>query len=241
MKTISAIKIRFSMMRFYFGLYLFFCHGLVFSQDEKVVLMDNKPVDQQRYEDIDGSPYLFENFVKGTIYLNNKLFVSDILLNYNGKTETIEYNRDGGVFELDQKYFVKVDIYSDQYHQKHKKYMRDTTEFVKGLSPTDDTKLYIKVFGGSKATVFKEFNVYVAKRKIENVGKTIHLQTFGTQFLYYLLKDGDLKVFKLKHKNVLEELGGGKELQNFVKANKLKLDNEGDLVKLLEYYNSMGS
>ncbi len=204
-----------------------------------MILQNTTPVDPNRYEDFDGSPHLFNEFQKGTIYENNINFISDILLNYNGETGTIEYQRDGKIYELDDTFFVKVEIASNNYQNKYRKSMSDTTIFIKGLNSEDYTKFYIMIYGGPNATVFKEFNVFTSTRKIENVGETIKLKTFSGQFLYYVVKGGSPEYFKLRKKNVIEALDGNKEVQAFIKDRQLKLDNENDLKALIEYYNTL--
>ena len=202
------------------------------------VLSNNTPIDEDRYEDIKGSPYLFEEFVSGTLYQTNKDFIKDLKINYNGFSGSFEFEKDGKHYELDNEFYVKLEVVTDKFSKDRSDNMSDTTVFLRGLNPDDYTRFYMMVEGGENATIFKEFDVYESKRKIENVGLTIDVKNFGSQFLYYAVQGSTPKVFKLKSKTVLKTLGD-KRLELYTKNKGLKLDNEKDLRQLVKYYNSL--
>ena len=116
--------------------------------------------------------------------------------------------------------------------------MSDTTEFIKGLNMLDPIGLYIKIFNSTSLTVIKEFRVLLVKRELQNVGATIMVKNFAPSFLYYLLEGGDIEQFRLKKNSVLNIIDN-KEVSLFVKKEKIKLDNESDLKKVLTFYNQL--
>lgn len=203
-----------------------------------VILRNAKPVDKDRYKEIEDSPYMYRNFVNATLYKSNNQFIKDLPLNYNGHTGNFEYQKNGNIYELDNEFFVKIEIVSEDYNPAFSKNMSDSVVFIKGLNPDDYEKFYILVEGGVNATVFKEFTSFVSKRKIENVGKTIVLKTFGTQFLYYMVQGKSPELLKLRKKSILD-LINNQEVEAFVQNQNIKLNSEEDLKKTISFFNQM--
>jgi hypothetical protein len=216
---------------------LLFFH--TFSQNNNIILLDDEPVDPNRYKEIRRTPHIFSEFVEARIYKTNREFI-DVPINYNGYTGTFEYKRDEDIIELDKAFFLKIDVFTDKYPKEFNSYMSDTTIFVRGLNPDDYEKFYIQVYGDFAISVFKEFTVFIGENKIENVGNTITYEYFSPRFHYYFVRDGKPEMVKLKKKPILEYLGD-KRLNGFVKENKLQVDNEQDLIRLLEKYSQLNS
>ncbi len=203
-----------------------------------VVLRTTEPVDRFRYEDIHGDPYLFSEFVPATLYKTNKEYIKNLPMNFNGYSGMFEYQANGRIYELDNEFFVKIEIQSDKYLEEYAPYMSDSIVFIKGLNPQDYMKFYIMLEGGFNATVFKEFKTFVSERKIENVGKTIEVNNFSSVFLYYLVTGQEPESLKLKKRPILRALNS-KEVDDFVRENELELESEDELIQLLQYYNSI--
>ncbi|MFY0685907.1 MAG: hypothetical protein JXQ90_02015 [Cyclobacteriaceae bacterium] len=208
--------------------------SISFAQDNKVVLIDADPIDPKRYEDVMYSPYLFEEFVPATLIDKDRNELTYSKINYNGYTQEFEYQTEDKVIELDKSYHLVVKFNSDKFTSGLEKKMSKSTQFIRGINPTDFDEFYIEVYKGESHYVFKEFEVTIVNNKIQNVGQTIDRKMFAAKFVYFIAKDGNLTPFSLNKKSVTQALGSTKAVKSYIKSNKLRMNEESDLTQLFE-------
>jgi hypothetical protein len=61
-----------------------------YTQNEKIIWENVKPIEANRYGKVKGSPFLFETFIEAKILTNNNLLINNISLNFNGYTHQFE-------------------------------------------------------------------------------------------------------------------------------------------------------
>lgn len=198
-----------------------------------IFITDNKgtPIKAGAYSEIVGSAYFPEEFVKGIGFLKSGTKTDAISMRINCLTNEIHYmNSDDKEWIFPRGQFVRVEMRKGL----------DTWIVVSGLPKVDnltESTLFFVVYEGKislltyrwkRINETTEFNSGVVKKKFE---------TIEDQYLY----DGTKMVKVTKDSNQLLELFQSKKDQvaQFVKANKLKLKRKDDLIKLLEYYNSI--
>lgn len=212
-----------------------------FSQknQDKTLILNNNTIDENRYKDIKRSPYLYNEFVLGSLLGKDGSQVDSILINYNGYSQQFEYqNEEGGIIELDSRYYFKATIVSDDYNPSILlKFDSDTTVFTKGLNVADSRKFYVEVYKSKNIIVFKEFLMTLAVNEVQTVGSTVSFKYFSPKSFYYMIKEGEPVRFLLKKKSVLSTLEN-KDVAAFVKKEKLRMFNEVDLKKSLRFYDS---
>ncbi|MFY0685630.1 MAG: hypothetical protein JXQ90_00620 [Cyclobacteriaceae bacterium] len=191
-----------------------------------------------RYENIEKSPYLFADFVSAKALING--IPEEIELNYNGYTKSFEFAQNGKLKKLVVAPYEQIIVddfeassdYSD-------KYASEEVEFVKGFDSNRPRDLQLAVYSGEGVRVYKKFVVELSKREYTDPVKgRISKEFFVPRFHYYYITDGKTKPLNLGKKKVLAELND-KKIEQYVKKNKLKLDNESDLVNLMAYYDQM--
>lgn len=219
-------------------IYLLFFSTQILAQNESFVI--NSPYNNlftfttksASYDnDVQGSPYLQEEFKRGGIYKNQELLVN-VKMRFNahrGEMEFIGVNDSIYVLGKTKELWAEMDsrsyrimLFENKIGQVRNAYFNELNE--------GDLKLLFKPqidFKKGKET----YDSYRPKVK----------PSFVKNGSYYI-KTGDTPANKIRlnRKNVLKLLSKEKEeILAFVKKNKLDLGNETDVVQLLNYYNSL--
>ena len=198
-----------------------------FIQDDQ-----GRPVLTKNYVDVQGSPFLFENWVKATVRFQNGKTYSDVPM--------------------------KLDIVADKPYFKNPKdedlleFIDPVTEFV--LFSSEQGPLIFR--NGFKANeglgkqnfyhVLFDGGTKLLKRKVKKIIETKDfnsasaVRSFEEMTFYYIGKDGLAASIRKDKKNILEVLGNHQaELESYIKEHKLNLKNEDHLIRLFAYYNSL--
>ena len=202
-------------------------------------MLNNNPIEENRYKDIKRTPYLLNQFTYGILLGIDGNFIDSVLLNYNGYSKEFEYRRaDGKIITLDSRYYFRITLFSNDFNEYIlQKFDSDTITFVRGLNISDARKFYIQIHRSENILVFKEFLVTLGVNEIQNVGNTISFKYFAPKSYYYLIKEGQPIRFLLKKKSILNAMDD-KKISSFVKNEKLKLSSEQDLKRVLDEYDS---
>ncbi|HFA48859.1 MAG TPA: hypothetical protein ENJ95_07570 [Bacteroidetes bacterium] len=198
---------------------------------QKSMLFQNpQKWDEYRYEDMQGSPFFFKEFVKGDIHEIGGKIYRDLDVNLNGYTRNIEVRRGDEFIELEEGPYYKVEARS-----VNKDGDTTNTVFATTAISQFDGRFVQLVYDGEKRKLFNDFLVTISENKAETPGKTLVIKRFARKPRYFLLEDGELRLFKLKKKNILLALGHKKEIETFAKKNKIKIDSAVGVAKVLEY------
>ncbi len=213
----------------------FFLMGFaLFSQ--KFTLFNNpQKWDENRYSEIKGSPFIFKDFVAGNVYDTDGKVSKNILLNLNGYTQNIELRRGDDFIELEERSYYKVEVETDN---KEGKIIKNV--FVATNIAEFDGRFVQLIYDGEKRKVFNDFLVTISQHKTETPGQTVIVKRFAPKDRYFILEDGELSIFKLKKKNIIQQFGHKKEIESFLKKNKIKVESMEGIVKLLEYVEDLG-
>ena len=183
---------------------------------------------------IEGSPYENDAFLPGAIYTSEKVIAGNVLLRYNILSDEIEMkkqsnanNKEYSSLIKDPKYFAK--IRNDIYVFVMKNGSIDEGGYFKVLSDGEHYDLYKKV-------------------TVEFIEKTFAKTSYGrdtpAQFkredVYYLVSND--KFYELPNKkNKLIDVFNAKEseVKKYIKSENLNIKEEADLIKVINYYNSI--
>jgi len=208
-----------------------------FSQQSTKISMLSTALNEDRYPDIQKSPYLFDEYTPALVYDKKKNVTDEYLLNYNGYTKEFEFLYKGKTYVLDIRHYDEIVI--EKYTKSadySSKYVSESIKFVKGLDPNDQKNFQILVHADDHLSVYKKFEVKLALSESTGNGKgLVKTEFFLNGFFYYMLKDNTVSKLKLNKKNVQANLNDP-EVVSYVKKNKLKLNSEQNLKQLLAYY-----
>jgi len=190
------------------------------------------------YEGIKGTPYLFNEWKQGNIYLNDNTFINDVNIKYNVYTDDVLYlnSKSGDSLIIDRSLINSFEI-TDDYSSNLVLFKEislrpdknDKSTFVKVLYD-DKSKFIIKY---TKTFIKADYKgPYSAGRKYDE---------YVDDYQYYIIKNSDnLAKIKLNKKSVVKVLSDrDNKIQSYINEHRLTLNNEDSIVELLEYYDSI--
>jgi hypothetical protein len=186
-------------------------------------------------KNITGSPYEENYFQPGFIYSNNELTASNIPMRYNIFADEIEINtsqdpnqQNINVLSKSPDIFVKIGA--------------DIFVYVENLSAQGQSGYFKVVHEGEHFDLYKKSRVnYVEKRFAETSYQQDQPARFDRTDTFYLVSNRGVfyelpnnrrrfaAVFKEHHK----------EIDSYVRSNRLDIRNENDLKKIVKYFNEI--
>ena len=176
-------------------------------------------------ENYDGSPYYVNDFLLGDVYLENEMILSNGALRYNAVADEIEYKKSLNDDDESAKALVKSkEIYA--------KIMNDTFVFIPSQG------YYLVIFDGNNLSLLKKVTKkYFQPKKAQNNYERSTLARFEDRFKYTIYsKNGKtLELPKSKNKKIKAFGNDEKIVESYTKEQKLDLNNEKDIKKLIQY------
>jgi hypothetical protein len=186
------------------------------------------------YKDMQGSAYLFNDWVKGNIQLEDGTIYNDLTLKYDQVRELLIFLADDNTskrFSTPIKAFTLTNA-------DDKNWPRIT--FRNGFKAIDggNEKTYYEVLADGNTQLLKR----TAKKIVDEraPGSLIISKQISATTKYYLNDSNKIVKIKKDKKSILEALNNKQtELETYIKNNNLNLKEDADLVKLIEYYNTL--
>jgi len=188
---------------------------------------------ENEFNNIQGSPYASEIFQSGNVYQNDKLVSKNLFLRYNGYSDEVE---------------IKTGNAADAYgamlknSETYAKIGKEVYIFVEKDGSSSNGHYFNIVTAGDYFDLYKKT---ASTFKAPYKGKTSYDTDKPGKFLetktYYLVsKEGVFHELPNRKSKILKVMSTKeKELNSFIKSNKLDVSNEKDLSKLVGYYNSI--
>ncbi len=180
--------------------------------------------------EFEGSPFLNEQFVTGTVYSSNKKYGA-IPLRYNIFNDHMEFQQNNNIYALYPEPRVTKVILGEETYVVEKHDVRGKMAYGY-LTRLDSGKMILL---SKKVVRFTERQEAKALQSSATPAKFTRVQ----DVYYYKIGDGDVtKVGSLK--NLIESLPDKREeLSSYAKKEKLSTRSAEDLKKLSAYYNNL--
>jgi hypothetical protein len=189
------------------------------------------------YEGVKGTPYLFNIWKQGDIFLKDSSLIKDINIKYNIYTDDVLYlnSKSGDSLIIDRPRIDAFEIQGDSPADlllfrdiRLKPGSKDKSTFARVLYD-GQTKFLIKYTKNFIKADYK--GAYTAGRRYDEY-------TDNSQ--YYIMKDNELNRIKLNKKAIIKVLADREnEVKSFIDKEGADLDSENDVISLLEYYDSL--
>jgi len=192
-----------------------------------VTLLHSKPIDPHRYDNIKGSPYIFENWVKADILPTAGNKIEGVEINFNGYTQLFEVRKGNQFVELVDIDFIGIKI-------------TDTLPgcgnmfFLKYDQPKMRNRYPLFVYNGKKYKLVKDFHITLAENKMETPGKTMKFQTFNDVYNYFLWKDQVMEPVRLNRRSLLEKINDP-DAEAYLDAEQIDITTEEGTCRLLNW------
>lgn len=180
--------------------------------------------------DIEGSPYLEDEFIKGTLYTTSNTKYVDVPLRYNIYNDNIEFDTGDGIQALAAPEIVdRVEF--GNYTIVYVPYSI-TKKIRRGFFIVDE---------GGKASLLIKPDVAFVEATEPGAYKQAEPAKFDKKADDYYIKVGLSEAKIISNKNDLTDAfpDHNKEIESFIKANKIKHRKPEDLKQVVQYYNSL--
>ena len=203
-----------------------------------LVMMDLRVKEQKTgVEEILGSPYLTDDFIKSKVYFGEE-FVGDFFIRYNALNSELEIKESDLAEERPKRLLANQDL--------RVKYGKRELLFTTYITKKDETKNgYLSIISkGDKFTLYHRLAVKFSEGKAAANSMVNDIPSRYAHFVeYYYLKNGVDRIDQLQQKKgaLLKILDKEykDDVNSFLKTEKINLDNEEDLIKTFEYINSL--
>lgn len=208
-------------------LILFLCIGQVIWAQEVMYNTANETLMQKDYTKIQGSPYLFKDWNKGTLYDIKDNVLALPAINFNGDIGKVVIQEEDNIIELNENLYNRIEIMVDGKKEV----------LVNRITPIDLT-YYRAIYQSETHQALEKFE---SKLKEDDTVGTYGASGKRSKFInktkFFLFKDGKLHEVNRNNKKIIEFLKSAR-LKGYLKKNKLNLKKDEDLVKALAYYES---
>jgi hypothetical protein len=192
-----------------------------------------KPYIQTTNNDASGSPFLFEDWTPGKVFLFNGNQFDNVMLKFDALRNKFFFNRNDSTFELeDDVTEVRLQNANDASAEM---------DFKKIV--TTDNRLpmagFVQVLASGKVPLYKLYAKRIEGENTTNGIFSSEKKIVTHNSLWTIINNESIPV-KLNSRS-LEELTSDKkdQVQDYVKSKKLNVKNEKDFAAAVAYYNSL--
>ncbi|MBX2816033.1 MAG: hypothetical protein KTR24_08545 [Saprospiraceae bacterium] len=209
--------------------------GTLSAQRDSLFFTNSQQWDEERYPNVQGTPYFFEDFMQANIMRRDSFVFSDVLLNYNGFSQEFEIREDDRYIVLEALWYLEIRIPAD----KNPSLEQDVV-FRQDMHPTYKAKFAQVLHDGQKVTAINDFKVEKSEKTIQNVGGAVTFERFVPIHSFRLIRDGEIDLLRPKKDVLAAKLGSEKEFSKFLKANKIKkLTDPNNMAKAVAWYDEL--
>lgn len=193
---------------------------------------DGNPVFEKSYIDVQGSPYLQEDWAIGNVTLKNGKSYTGVGLKYDQVKDELLFRNEKNEMNTFAQPVKSFTITS----RKNNSQLLFRNGFAPVKAATENS--WYQVLADGKVQLLFRNVKKVRKDKAYNSATTVlTIEEYPT---WFIAKDGVPVSIKKNEKAVLEAIGGDRTaLEAYIRSNKLNVKNDEDLVKLIVYYNSL--
>jgi hypothetical protein len=191
----------------------------------------NASVKNVSFKEIQGSPYLIDSFVVGSIYTNRKEQFQNIPVRYNIFTDNVEYIM-GASSVLDLKNPETVEKIEFENYKLIYLSLPHKNNVVKG---------FFIVLTEGYATLLSKPRITLQKPTQQGAYNDYQPPVFLRHTDIYYLKIGNnhANIVRTKRKLIKSFPDRRENLTNYIKANNIKISDQKGLIDLVQFYNSL--
>jgi len=195
-------------------------------------MVETRSLTTQRAVNVEGSPYLFNDFYVGQISLKNGHITQPMPIRYNSHEQAIEFRYNNNLFTLTgdgvQSFEFKVDDKLYLFRQGYESQRLSEDDFVQVLSEGKIT-LLVRHF----TSFFKDATSY------GNATRQDYYDSSETYFIKVGNNDPE-RLRNLRERRVMGYIDLHKDkVESFAKSNNIDFTDSANVAKLLNYYNSL--
>ena len=207
-------------------------HGTQSMLDKLRLNNSIKGIQDMHYSEIDGNPYMYEDFVEGKVYMKNGDIFS-ASLRYDVNADQVQFKANDNIYVLiNQEQIKKVEM-------GDKNFVYSDYLVSKGEKGPDGSGYFI-VLADGKYKLLARKNMRIQDPTPSKGFLEPKPAKFIMQSDTYYIKSEDGKAVRVKSKADLVELfAGNEDVSYFLETNKIKVNRLEDLIKVVNFCNSL--
>ncbi len=183
-----------------------------------------------KMSEIQGTPYLDEEFITGIIITHDGVTYENIPLRYNAYSDDLEFQKGEDIYNIDPKTIIRKAEFGGAVFgcMKYDSFGKTQNGLFEMLTE-------------GKATLLVKYTVkFLEKEKVQAFADPKPARFDTPKKEYYMVIDGaPAKLFTNK-KSLLELFGNRKdEMETYISKNKLSVKDNNELIKIVSYFNSL--
>ncbi len=198
--------------RFFCMLFLILCSGFVLVG--QTFITNTTPIDEKRYSEYGGTPYLFKVHKTVDLYLTGDSKPYSVMLNINMQEKEVEV-------------FKGVEYAAISYNEVDSIDAGESGKIV-----PDNGHLTVEHYKDDQYHLIETPTLSIRETTTNLPGEIVEKKTFTIKNNYKLTINGQTHAIKMKKKSIIGVLG--KEAEKTAKKSKNRLKSINDLVSLLE-------
>lgn len=198
------------------------------AQETISIFRNSSTVKNDRYQNIEGSPYLFQEFIGLDIVSRDGQLHQNLFGNFNGHKGTIEVLHNGEIKTLADKWITIIKFYPNFN-------MNKGLIMIKGGHPKHEDQFTILLHRGEHLSFIKEFKIGLSEVRNRDVDKKILKKTFLPTEIYYILKGDKIHKVTLNKRSILKHVKSSEDLDAFILEQQIDFNIEDDIVKFFVY------
>jgi len=204
-----------------------------FAEWEKFIEGNEYQVYKMRSGNYLGTPFLYQDFKRGSVIFSNHGKISDVPLNYNISTAEVVYQKGGKTYLMFTDYVLSFTV-SDTSSDKIRTFSR---EFI----PHAKRSEFIEILTEGKVILYKRrIKEMLETEKNSHYSSPGPLDEYTDRKQFLVKQDNEIKLLRQRKKPTLELFGDHTTgISQYIKKEKIKLHREEDLIKLVDYYNGL--
>lgn len=196
---------------------------------QSVQNMNGRVLRQTNYSDVSGSPYLFQDWSKGTVTFKDGKASDKVELKYDQMSDILLFKNSTGA-EMEVADPIKEFVISDPKLGTSRIFRHD----FKPVDDYNEQSFYEVLYDGSVKFTKKVKKSIMTEREYNASTDT---KKIIEKPVFFIVKDNQPILVNKNEKAILAAIGDKTpELTKYVKENKLNLKNDADILKVLEYY-----
>ncbi len=190
------------------------------------------------YEGVRGTPYLFNEWKPGNIYLKDNKLIKNVNVKYNIYTDDLLYlnSSSGDSLIIDRSMIEKFEIMDNSSGNLI------LMEEMNIKPEKNDNAAFVRIiYDGRSKLILKYSKIFIKANYKGPYATGNKYDEYTDKWQYYLITgENTITRIKLCKKSVIKVLSVKEsKIKAFVNGQDLSLDNENDVIRVLEYYDSL--
>ena len=186
------------------------------------------------YENVRGTPLLFEKFHTGNFYFNNKTCMTGKMINYNCFTDDVLFSDGKNTYTVNSQdidYFTIIGNKEDA-----------ILLFKQVFLLSEKKRIFMQVLYQQESFLFKRYRKEFLEADYDQpYSQNRQFDEYNDYYEYYIMPKGKEPVLLRQRKSSIAEIFNDKSdlMEDYIKKEKINLKSEADLIRTVKYCDSL--